>query len=160
VAGAWLVVAVVALAGSARALWFDLLLLGLSGHLRGHLVWAQTRLEAAEAASTEPLFAPPQVGWFIPEPNAAELHRFGYDQILLKRVEPPPLPPAQHPEETSNEMPEATLAQPEAALSHVEPVERPPQPEPRRLADLAPAATVWRAPSGVREQRWEPPTGR
>jgi hypothetical protein len=110
-------------------------------------VWAQTRLEAAEAASTEPLFAPPQVGWFIPEPNAAELHRFGYDQILLKRVEPPPLPPAQHPEETSNEMPEATL-------------ERPPQPEPRRLADLAPAATVWRAPSGVREQRWEPPTGR
>jgi hypothetical protein len=160
VAGAWLVVAVVALAGSALALWFDLLLLGLSGHLRGHLVWAQTRLEAAEAASTEPLFAPPQVGWFIPEPNAAELHRFGYDQILLKRVEPPPLPPAQHPEETSNEMPEATLAQPEAALSHVEPVERPPQPEPRRLADLAPAATVWRAPSGVREQRWEPPTGR
>jgi hypothetical protein len=164
VAGAWLVIAVVALAGSALALWFDLLLLGLSGHLRGHLVWAQTRLQAAEAGSTEPLFAPPQVGWFIPEPNAAELHRFGYDQILLKRAEPPPLPKpevvAQQPDASSNEMPEATLGQPEAALSQVEPVEHPPQPEPRRLADLAPAATVWRAPSGVREQRWEPPTGR
>jgi hypothetical protein len=125
---------------------------------------AVTRLQAAEAGSTEPLFAPPQVGWFIPEPNAAELHRFGYDQILLKRAEPPPLPKpevvAQQPDASSNEMPEATLGQPEAALSQVEPVEHPPQPEPRRLADLAPAATVWRAPSGVREQRWEPPTGR
>ena len=162
VAGAWSVVAVVALAGSALALWFDLLLLGLSGHLRGHLVWAQTRLQAAEAGSTEPLFAPPQVGWFIPEPNAAELHRFGYDQILLKRAEPAPLLPplAQQPEASSNEMPEAPLAQPEAALSQVEPVEHPPQPAPRRLADLTPAATIWRAPSGVREQRWEPPTGR
>jgi len=164
VAGAWSVVAVVALAGSALALWFDLLLLGLSGHLRGHLVWTQTRLVASTASSAEPLFAPPQVGWFIPEPNAAELHRFGYDQILLKRAEPPPLPKpevvAQQPDASSNEMPEATLGQPEAALSQVEPVEHPPQPEPRRLAELAPAATVWRAPSGVREQRWEPPTGR
>lgn len=162
VAGAWSVVALVAIVASALALWFDLLLFGLSGHLRGHLVWAQTRLVAAAASSAEPLFAPPQVGWFIPEPNASELHRFGYDQILLKRAEPPPLlPPLAQPSEApSNEMAEATAAQPEAAASEAEPVELLPQPEPRRLADLASAATVWRAPSGVREQRWEPPTGR
>ncbi len=155
VAGAWSVVAVVALAGSALALWFDLLLFGLSGHLRGHLVWAQTRLVAADASSAEPLFAPPQVGWFIPEPGAADLHRFGYDQILLKRPEPPPLP---KPEVVQQDEPAAAPAEDAALQPDRE--ERPVQAEPRRLADLAPAATVWRAPSGVREQRWEPPTGR
>ena len=155
VAGAWSVVAVVALAGSALALWFDLLLLGLSGHLRGHLVWTQTRLVASTASSAEPLFAPPQVGWFIPEPNAAELHRFGYDQILLKRPEPPPLP---KPEVVQQDEPSVALAEPSAALPDIE--ESSAGPEPRRLADLTPAATIWRAPSGVREQRWEPPTGR
>jgi hypothetical protein len=159
VAGAWSVVAVVAVAGSALALWFDLLLFGLSGHLRGHLVWAQTRLVAASTTSAEPLFAPPQVGWFIPEPNAAELHRFGYDQILLRRPEPPPIPkpPMLPPEELFNEPQEAPAAQPVAGAPQVGAVA---QPEPRRLTELAPAATVWRAPSGVREQRWEPPTGR
>lgn len=168
VAGAWSVVAVVALVGSALALWFDLLLIGLSGHLRGHLVWAQTRLVASVASSAEPLFAPPQVGWFIPEPNAANLHRFGYDQILLKRAEPQPQPvsveqeqgqpsAAQASSDPASELAEAPAAQPDAIASHVE---RLAQPAPRRLADLAPAATVWRAPSGVREQRWEPPTGR
>ncbi len=155
VAGAWSVVAVVALAGSGLALWFDLLLFGLSGHLRGHLVWAQTRLVAAAASSAEPLFAPPQVGWFIPEPNAAELHRFGYDQILLKRPEPPPLP---KPEVVPQDEPSAASAEEPVLQPGRE--ERPVQPEPRLLSDLAPAATVWRAPSGVREQRWEPPTGR
>lgn len=155
VAGAWSVVAVVALVGGTLALWFDLLLFGLSGHLRGHLVWAQTRLVASAASSAEPLFAPPQVGWFIPEPNAAELHRFGYDQILLKPPEPPPLP---KPEVVAQAEPAAAPAE-EAALQP-DREERSSQPEPRRLADLAPAATIWRAPSGVREQRWEPPTGR
>ena len=155
VAGAWSVVASVAIVASALALWFDLLLLGLSGHLRGHLVWAQTRLVASTASSAEPLFAPPQVGWFIPEPNAAELHRFGYDQILLKRPEPPPLP---KPEVVAQDQPSVALAEPSATLPDIE--ERPAGPEPRRLADLTPAATIWRAPSGVREQRWEPPTGR
>ena len=155
VAGAWSVVAVVALVGGTLALWFDLLLFGLSGHLRGHLVWAQTRLVASAASSAEPLFAPPQVGWFIPEPNAAELHRFGYDQILLKRPEPPPLP---KPEVVAQAEPSHAMIEPSATLPETE--ERSAQPEPRRLADLAPAATIWRAPSGVREQRWEPPTGR
>jgi hypothetical protein len=54
--------------------------------------------------------------------------------------------------------PPVAMVEPSATLPETE--ERSSQSEPRRLAELAPAATIWRAPSGVREQRWEPPTGR
>lgn len=155
VAAAWFVVALLAVAGGAFSLWLDLVLLGLAGHLRGHLVWAQPRLVRAAPSSAEPLFAPPQVGWFIPEPGSAELHRFGYDQILLR----PPVrtQPVEVVAPTAQEVPEAEVIAEEVASSVVDIA---PLPTPRRLSELTPAATIWRAPSGVREQRWQPPTGR
>ena len=166
VAAAWSVVALLALVGGALSLWVDLVLLGLSGHLRGHLVWAQPRLVRAAPSTDEPLFAPPQVGWFIPEPGSAELHRFSYDQILLRPLAPLGQPAAVV-EAAAPERVAAVEAVEEvasdtgsssAAPAEVEPAE--PKVAPRRLADLAATATIWRAPSGVREQRWEPPTGR
>lgn len=147
-AAAWAIVLLLAVGGLLLSLWVDLLLLGLSGHLRGHLVWAHPRLVRASAGGGEPLFAPPQVGWFIPEPGTQELHRFGYDQILLRppaRTQPAAVAPARE------------APAPEVAAVEVAPTDAP---SPQRFSDLALSAAVHRAPSGVREQRWEPVTGR
>ena len=147
VAAAWAIATLLAVGGATFSLWLDLLLFGLSGHLRGQLVWANPRLVLAAPGSGEPLFAPPQVGWFIPEPGTADLNRFGYDQILLRpavRSQPSPIPePAPEPQAAEPELP---APEPQAA--------------PQRLSDLRISPAVHRAPSGAREQRWEPPTGR